>query len=232
MSDQLNLNVERAAIARALNAVVAAIYFDDSSDYKTALYEVVRNLAPSLVEMTENDPRSAWEITDAATRTAPSAPMEEELPAPDEIVTALYRRFKDWSKRGFGPDDVTWCEVKADVVALVAPYAERIRQLERELAERKTASIGKDVQFVSLLDIWCTEVRIGDRVSQREAWAKFIAYIDGRTAGVAIPEHRNIFEHKRVGDFTVQLSFKSARAAGAFVEAIAAPSPQQGKEGA
>jgi hypothetical protein len=38
----------------------------------------------------------------------------------DEIVTRLYRRFKDWSKRGFGPDDVTWCEVKADVLALLA----------------------------------------------------------------------------------------------------------------
>jgi hypothetical protein len=38
----------------------------------------------------------------------------------DEIVTRLYRRFKDWSKRGFGPDDVTWCEVKADVVAMLA----------------------------------------------------------------------------------------------------------------
>jgi hypothetical protein len=38
----------------------------------------------------------------------------------DEIVSQLYRRLKDWSKRGFGPDDVTWCEVRADVVALLA----------------------------------------------------------------------------------------------------------------
>ncbi|MBB5444608.1 MULTISPECIES: hypothetical protein [unclassified Paraburkholderia] len=38
----------------------------------------------------------------------------------DTIVTSLYRRFKDWSKRGFGPDDVTWCEVKADVLAMIA----------------------------------------------------------------------------------------------------------------
>jgi predicted RNA-binding Zn-ribbon protein involved in translation (DUF1610 family) len=38
----------------------------------------------------------------------------------EEVVTALYRRFKDWSKRGFGPDDVTWCEVKADVESLIA----------------------------------------------------------------------------------------------------------------
>lgn len=38
----------------------------------------------------------------------------------DEIVTRLYRRFKDWSRRGFGPDDVTWCEVKADVMAMIS----------------------------------------------------------------------------------------------------------------
>ena len=38
----------------------------------------------------------------------------------DAIVTGLYRRFKEWSKRGFGPDDVTWCEVKADVIELIA----------------------------------------------------------------------------------------------------------------
>ena len=38
----------------------------------------------------------------------------------DGIITALYRRFKEWSKRGFGPEDVTWCEVKADILALIA----------------------------------------------------------------------------------------------------------------
>lgn len=41
----------------------------------------------------------------------------------DEIVTRLYRRFKDWAARGFGPDDVTWCEVKADVLAMIAKGA-------------------------------------------------------------------------------------------------------------
>ena len=37
----------------------------------------------------------------------------------DDIVTELYFRFKDWSKRGFSADDVTWCEVKADVISLI-----------------------------------------------------------------------------------------------------------------
>jgi hypothetical protein len=38
----------------------------------------------------------------------------------DEIVTQIYRRFKEWNKRGFGPDDVTWCEVKADIMSIIA----------------------------------------------------------------------------------------------------------------
>ena len=50
---------------------------------------------------------------------AAQAPQQIEHQSVDEIVTALYRRFKDWSKRGFGPDDVTWCEVKADVIELI-----------------------------------------------------------------------------------------------------------------
>ncbi len=36
----------------------------------------------------------------------------------DEAVSRIYRRFKDWSKRGFTADDVTWCEVRADVVEI------------------------------------------------------------------------------------------------------------------
>ena len=60
----------------------------------------------------------------------PATAQHAEIGAPapnaervDAIVTGLYRRFKDWSKRGFGPDDVTWCEVKADVIALIATGA-------------------------------------------------------------------------------------------------------------
>lgn len=55
----------------------------------------------------------------------------------DSIVTALYRRFKDWSRRGFGPDDVTWCEVKADVLRLMATGApERSEDGLREERDR------------------------------------------------------------------------------------------------
>lgn len=45
--------------------------------------------------------------------------MDEEQRV-NAIVTGLYRLFKGWSKRGFGPDDVTWCEVKAEIQKLVA----------------------------------------------------------------------------------------------------------------
>jgi hypothetical protein len=37
----------------------------------------------------------------------------------DEIMTRIYRRFKDWSERKFTADDVTWCEVKADVLKII-----------------------------------------------------------------------------------------------------------------
>jgi hypothetical protein len=65
----------------------------------------------------------------------------------DEIVTRLYRRFKDWSKRGFGPDDVTWCEVKADIEQMLA---ERILA-ERLSATERAAKICEEqaVQFLS-----------------------------------------------------------------------------------
>lgn len=52
----------------------------------------------------------------------PSVPAQGQGDV-DEIVTRLYRRFKDWSKRGFGPEDVTWCEVKADIVSMVSALA-------------------------------------------------------------------------------------------------------------
>lgn len=59
----------------------------------------------------------------------------------DEIVTALYRRFKGWSKRGFGPDDVTWCEVKADVLALIAAAAPVSQAVEQPADDAEDARI-------------------------------------------------------------------------------------------
>jgi len=58
----------------------------------------------------------------------------------DEIITSLYRRFKDWSKRGFSADDVTWCEVRAEVYSLInmpiPPDAEALRKDNERLRQR------------------------------------------------------------------------------------------------
>lgn len=37
----------------------------------------------------------------------------------DKIMSRIYRRFKEWSKRGFTADDVTWCEVRADIMEII-----------------------------------------------------------------------------------------------------------------
>lgn len=70
--------------------------------------------------------------------------------APDNIdsfVTAIYRRFKDWNKRGFSADDVTWCEVKADIAAIIginaAVEAER-NELRKEVERLKAEVIEAD----------------------------------------------------------------------------------------
>ncbi len=53
------------------------------------------------------------------------APSEKSI---DEAVTRLYRCFKGWSKQGFGPDDVTWCVVRAEVQAMLTASAEEAKK--------------------------------------------------------------------------------------------------------
>ena len=75
--------------------------------------------------------------------------MDEVL---DEVVTHLYRRFKEWSKRGFTADDVTWCEVRADVaVAIEAAIA----QAEADERARERAAV---VAWLKAID-WDSESR-------------------------------------------------------------------------
>lgn len=65
----------------------------------------------------ENAIRKAADYKDQIERRAPeTAPDDRKA---DEVVTQLYRRFKDWSQRGFTAEDVTWCEVKADILSLI-----------------------------------------------------------------------------------------------------------------
>jgi hypothetical protein len=46
-------------------------------------------------------------------------PVAWDSPAVDPIVTRLYRKFKEWNQREFTVDDVTWCEVRADVAEML-----------------------------------------------------------------------------------------------------------------
>jgi hypothetical protein len=48
------------SVNSALIAAVSAIYFDDSSDFASALREVVRGLDPEMAELLENDEAAAF----------------------------------------------------------------------------------------------------------------------------------------------------------------------------
>lgn len=67
----------------------------------------------------------------------------QDDPRVNEIVSALYRRFKDWSMRGFTADDVTWCEVKAEIIkmfALAATPAPETMPSHQEMADAMAAA--------------------------------------------------------------------------------------------
>ena len=57
------LQAQQGDVAReqALHAAVAAIYFDDSSDYKSALGTVVRHLDPALAGELLGHPKAAYD---------------------------------------------------------------------------------------------------------------------------------------------------------------------------
>jgi len=81
-----------------------------------------------------------WGLVDLSGVLKPTSqrrPSESKL---DEFVTNLYRRFKDWSKRGFNADDVTWCEVRAEVATL----------LEQQLVKDEIAFQNVGVQMSEL----------------------------------------------------------------------------------
>lgn len=99
---------------------------DGQSDLKRYVYDAARAIIAETRKIDARIVPEGWALV----------PDAENA---DEIVSRLYRRFKDWSNRGFGPDDVTWCEVKADVIAMIAdsspdpaPLRARIAELESE----------------------------------------------------------------------------------------------------
>jgi hypothetical protein len=84
-------------------------------------------------------------MTDAKLK-PPSAQVVEDCEL-DIIVTRLYRRFKDWSRRGFGPDDVTWCEVRADVTAAILPLFAAREAAVRAEALKEAAAKARNFSF-------------------------------------------------------------------------------------
>jgi hypothetical protein len=171
-------------------------------------------------------------------RTAPvSAPMGEELP-PERIEQL-------WHEAGCAVSIGTQA-MKFKFAAMIereirAPYAERIRQLERELAERKAASIGDEKEFSELVGAWSGAAHSCDKhtrtVGARQAWHALIAYIDGRTAGAA-PEGWKLVplkytpEMRAAWDRAPQSEDDDSDFAGAYAALIAAaPTPMNsGKE--
>lgn len=55
------LQGETDGVARAIEAVAAAIYFADSSDYLSTLWDTMRFLSPEIAAIAESDTRAAWE---------------------------------------------------------------------------------------------------------------------------------------------------------------------------
>ena len=140
-------------------------------------------------------------------RTAPPAPMGEELPALPVFpnggsATDLVRSVKSLMHKAVSaipaslatdsPEPLTAIQVAWIVGKFIAPYAERIRQLERELAERKTASIDTEeaLAWAAFAEngnviIWSRRRDVVEPVATKygRPVVPVIAYIDGRTAG-------------------------------------------------
>lgn len=52
-----------ADVDKALAAAVGAIYFNDSADYQTALWQVVKALDPEIYELLQSDEGEAYRRT-------------------------------------------------------------------------------------------------------------------------------------------------------------------------
>lgn len=74
-----SLTADRQAVpdgvARAIEAVAAAIYFADSSDYLSTLWDTLRFLSPEIAAIAESDTRAAWERAEQARAMLAAAPQ-------------------------------------------------------------------------------------------------------------------------------------------------------------
>lgn len=92
-------------MATMLAAIQVAVRLQKEPDYDS-LDEARMGWIDACNETVMKQPPNGWRM------------VPDDLRA-DEIVSRMFLRFRDWSRKGFGPEDVTWCEVRADVLALI-----------------------------------------------------------------------------------------------------------------
>jgi len=69
-TQQAHAGADEAGKLKALHAAISAIYFDDSSDFRSALGSVVRHLDPALAGELLGSPKAAYDQVSAAIRAA------------------------------------------------------------------------------------------------------------------------------------------------------------------
>ena len=115
----------------ALREAVAALYFDDSSDYKTALYAVVRNLSPDISALIESDDRADhsraysqvsvhYEEQPDGTIT-PVDPSDYSAPSPSSVGAAIAEPAPEKVEWSYSTNGENYCgneESREDAIAL------------------------------------------------------------------------------------------------------------------
>lgn len=173
MSNELNMEAERAAFEAEYRMLLDLTPCTDNGGY----------MAYST--------HCAWRAWQAARRTTPvSAPLDEELPPLPEAFGTMENADEEGHTMGW-LHGYTADQMRGYAIDHAAPYAERIHQLERELAERKPVSI--DTPEFRVGEFW-SSARPGEKVLMLargidiENFGRhkdFIRWVDGRTAGTA-----------------------------------------------
>jgi len=210
MSDQMNMDEERAAFEAWVESKGDADVAWLERDKRHGFYI---NLTVS----------AWWEAWQAARRAAPSAPMGEELPALPE-------------HHGYtGPHKVFFlADMEQYACDAIAPYAERIRLLERERATPAWAAFAENGNVI----IWSRRRSEVEPVAVKydRPVEPIIAHIDGRTAGAAPDELIEIGNRMATTLEVLATALKNPGTADGVRCTVnewraAARSPQPGKEG-
>jgi DUF971 family protein len=157
--------LDAGAVAAARYAVVAALYFDDGSDFGTYLWDALKALAPDWYAQSESrlpnavyeSARAARDAAEAALRERPTptpGPVEAEARADTETPSAeavrlvigdyTYDRLRGHWRRVFVRDDSSllgWTPRIADeeIVALLGALASHAAEVARLRGERDEA---------------------------------------------------------------------------------------------